>query len=238
MKNGLICLQYWDGDKDKAMRLAKFIADLEPSKREDVDFMFMARADSSFDEATATYVSRKFHVRNEKPKVRAAGHPYACWVTFFSVLEWVYLAKLASKCPAYKWVLCFEPDCVPLTKDWITELSVEWDRLNKTVVGSETFHWQMHLNGNAMYSADMKFLTWFVKQITVNGCPKNEPYDLYMFPQFARWGVGYSRKIANRCGQKTMTPEESKWLREKMGIALCHGVKDDSLHHWAATNVK
>jgi hypothetical protein len=49
MKDGLICLQYWDGDRDKAMRLARFLADLEPSKREDVDFAFFARADSSFD---------------------------------------------------------------------------------------------------------------------------------------------------------------------------------------------
>lgn len=235
MKQGLICLQYWDGDRDKAMRLARFIADIEPSKREDVDFMFMARADSSFDAATTAHVSRKFHVWTAKPRVRAAGHPYACWVTFFSVMEWLHQHTTR---PRYKWVLCFEPDCVPIGKNWITELIEEWNRLNKYVVGSETFHWQMHLNGNAMYSADAKFLEWFVRGLTINGCPQKEPYDLWLFPQFARWGVGYSRKIANRCGQKTMAPDEAKWLREKMGIALVHGVKDDSLHHWAVTNIK
>lgn len=238
MKSGLLCLQYWDGDRSKAMRLARFIADLEPAKREDVDFMFMARADSSFDAATSAHVSRKFNVFTAKPRVRAAGHPYACWVTFFSVFEWLLQNKSQKTCPQYKWVLCFEPDCVPIGKTWITELSDEWNRLNKHVVGSETFHWQMHLNGNAMYSADMNFLNWMVRDITLAGCPAREPYDLWMFPQFARWGVGYSRKIANRCGQKTMVPDESKWLREKMGIALCHGVKDDSLHHWAVNNVK
>ncbi len=236
MRKGLICLQYWGGDRDKAMRLAKFIADLEPSKRNDVDFLFMARADSSFDAATTAHVSRKFNTFTAKPRLRAAGHPYACWVTFWSVLEWVYNSNLQTG--HYDWVLCFEPDCVPICKNWINELKDEWQRLNKYVVGSETFHWQMHLNGNAMYSGDMKFLEWAVKGLTVQGCPQREPYDIYLFPQFARWGVGYSRKIANRCGQKSMEPKEAEWLREKMGIAFVHGVKDDSLFHWAKTSIK
>lgn len=237
MKEGLICLQYWDGDKDKGMRLARFIADLEPTMRTDIDFMFMARADSSFDEATAAYVSRKFNVRNQKPNTRAVGHPHACWVTFFSVLEWVYHMKVAKKCPQYKWVLCFEPDCVPISKTWLNELKEEWDRLNKYVVGSETFHWQMHINGNAMYSCDLDFLKWFVTGLTITGCPPREPYDIKLFPLFAQWGAGYSKKIINQCGRPTMPQAAFEEIRRN-GWAFVHGVKDDSLFHWATSALK
>lgn len=237
MKEGLLVLQYWSGDKEKAMRLAKFIADLEPTMREDVDFMFMARADCEHDKATADYVSRKFNVRLMKPKTRAAGHPWACWVTFFSVFEWVFHMKSAGKCPPYKWALCFEPDCVPVNKNWISECRDEWNRLNKYVVGSESFHWAQHLNGNAMYSCDLSFLRWFVMGQTMSACPPREPYDIWLYPRFVQWGVGASRKIINRCGQPTMSQAEAKYLHE-YGYALVHGVKDDSLFHWAETNLR
>lgn len=237
MKEGLIALQFWQGDRDKAMRLAKFIADIEPTKREDVDFLFLARHDCDHDQITVGHVARRFNVQLLKPKTRAVGHPHACWVMFFSVLEWVYHMKAAKKCPQYKWVLCFEPDCTPISKTWIDELKEEWNRLNKAVVGSETFHWQMHLNGNAMYSADLNFLKWFVMGLTVNVVPPREPYDIWLFPRFAQWGVGYSRKIANRCGQKTMSNPEAEAIKN-MGIALIHGVKDDSLFHWAESTLK
>ncbi len=236
MKEGLIVLQFWQGDRDKAMRLAKFIADIEPKKRDDIDFMFMARADCSHDRATANYVARKFNVGLLKPQMRAVGHPWACWVMLFSILEWLWKMKQAGTRAPYKWVLAFEPDCVPISKTWLDDLKAEWNSLNAYVVGSETFHWQMHLNGNAMYSCADDFLQWFVQGLTIQAVPQKEPYDIWLFPRFAQWGVGYSRKIANRCGQPSMTPEEAQALMN-MGLVFVHGVKDDSLFHYASTRL-
>ena len=54
--------------------------------------------------------------------------------------------------------LLFEPDCIPMTRDWIDRLSAEWDKTK--ALGKEAFgHWHqqgdestLHMNGNAVFS--------------------------------------------------------------------------------------
>lgn len=234
MKKGVIAIQYWRGDIDKAMRLARFIADLEPTRRDDIDFVFIARADCDHDETAVQYVSRKFNVRKLKCIARATGHPWGCWVLWYSLMEWFYLGRQSGKLPEYKWIFPFEADCVPISRTWINECHDEFLRLNTSLVGSETFHWQHHLNGNLMATSNLDFLRWLIRDVTVTGVPRKEPWDIYMFPKFTQWGVGFSSKIINRCGQRTMEQKEFDWLRTH-GWAFVHGVKDDSLYHWART---
>lgn len=236
MKKGIIAIQYWKGDIKKAMRLARLIADNEPTRRDDVDFVFIARADCDHDNAAAEYVSRKFNVRKLRCLARASGHPWGCWVLWFSLIEWFYQSKQAGKIPDYQWIFPFEADCVPISKTWINECHDEFIRLNTSLVGSETFHWQQHLNGNLMVTGNMDFLKWLVHGVTVTGVPQREPWDIYLFPKFTQWGVGFSEKIMNRCGQRTMERKEFDWL-QKHGWAFIHGVKDDSLYHWARTSL-
>lgn len=234
MKRGIIAIQYWRGDIAKAMRLAKLIADIEPARRDDVDFVFIARADCDHDDATAQYVSRKFNVKKLKCITRGIGHPWGCWVLWYSLMEWFYLGRESGKLPEYRWIMPFEADCVPISKTWINECHDEFLRLNSSLVGSETFHWQHHLNGNLMATSNLDFLRWLIRDVTITGVPKREPWDIYLFPKFTHWGVGFSTKIINRCGQRTMEQREFDWLRNH-GWAFVHGVKDDSLYHWART---
>lgn len=236
IKKGIIAIQFWNGDRDKAMRLARFIADIEPARRDDIDLVFIARADSSHDEKTIEYVSRKFNVKKLKCMAHGTGHPWGCWVLWFSLMEWFYHMRASNKIPQYRWIFPFEADCVPISQNWINECDEEFERLNTSLVGSETFHWQQHLNGNLMASSDLNFLKWLVMGVTITGVPPREPWDIYLFPKFSQWGVGFSTKIMNRCGQRTMEEKEFKYL-QKHGWAFLHGVKDDSLFHWAKTSL-
>lgn len=232
LKKGIIAVQYWAGDRSKAMRLARLIADNEPTRRDDVDFVFIARADCDHDVATIEYVSRKFNVRKLKCLMRATGHPWGCWVLWFSLMEWFWVSLVQNRIPKYDWIFPFEADCVPITKNWINECHDEFKRNGQNILGSETFHWQQHVNGNLMASGNPDFLEWVAKGITVNGVPRQEPWDIYLFPKFTQWGVAFSEKIINRCGQRSISRQEFDWLRNH-GWAFVHGVKDDSLYHWA-----
>lgn len=229
---GLIAIQFWRGDKDKAMRLARLIADMEPAFNRQVDFLFVARFDIPHDPVTVKHVSRKFEVRTYTTKARSVGHPWGSWCLWFSTVEWFAQLK-GKKIPDYKWIFPFEADCVPISRTWIDDISREWDASRGVyLLGSETFHWRQHLNGNLMVSGDPQFLTWLTKGVGIRGCPPKDAWDIYLFPQFARWGVGFSKRIKNVCGQPTCSREEfERWRAE--GLSFIHGVKDHSLYDHA-----
>ena len=46
MKRAVISISYFDGDRADAFKLARFIADLEPAYRPDVELCFVARHDA------------------------------------------------------------------------------------------------------------------------------------------------------------------------------------------------
>lgn len=232
MKKGLIAVQYWEGDKKKAMHLAKLIADIEPVHRDDVDFVFIARADCEHDQETVNHVLRKFNVRKLKCMARATGHPWGCWVLWFSLMEWFYHMRAANKLPSYDWVFPFEADCVPMTKTWINDLHEEFTRHQSMLVGAEWLQGYHHLNGNMMVSADMQFIKWLVMGVTMGGVPRQEPWDVYLFPKFSQWGVGFSDKFLNAYATRTLSQEEYEKLQQR-GLVWLHGVKDDSAAHWA-----
>src|SRR5689334_11271215 len=110
-KKGIIAVQYWQGDRAKAMRLARLIADIEPERRDDIDFVFIARADCDHDAKGVEYASRKFNIRKLKCTARATGHPWGCWVLWFTLLDWFYNSGAFKQ---YEWIFPFEADCIPI----------------------------------------------------------------------------------------------------------------------------
>jgi hypothetical protein len=230
-EKGLIAIQFWPGDRAKALRLAKFITDLEPKRREDTDFMFVARFDSGHDPGTVKHVSSRFNVHTLTTRARGVGHPWGCWCLWFSTIEYLYHMSRKKNFPKYKWVWPFEADCVPTSRNWLSEMHAEWDRLNGYIVGAETFHYHHHANGNLMCSCDPDWMKWLVEGITITGVPANDAWDIYLFPKFVRWGVKFSRRMWNVCGASTMGPKIFNYcLREH---SFVHGVKDDSVYKQA-----
>lgn len=223
MKKGLLALQYYHGDREKAGRLAKLIAALEREKRRDVEFLLVARHDTKHDPATVAALSRKFDVHTHITPTPARGHPWAAWVVWHSIAEWVN-----AQPTSYRFVFTFEADCVPISRNWINEISEAWDEANAFVVGAETFHHEHHINGNMMYSGSPIFVRWILNTIGRTGVPLKKPWDIHLFPRFVQWGVHFSKRIWNSCGAPTFKRSDYTEAQQR-GVSIVHGCKDDSL---------
>lgn len=230
----LLMLQYWEGDRAQAMRLARFIADLQTEKSTIADFLFVGRFDCAHDLESINYVSRKFNVFHYISKRRGTGWPHGCNDLWFGGLEWVQSMMADKKIPAYKAIFTFEADGVPLCPSWINQMSLDWDAESKK---HETFAFGAllkapgpHINGNALFSGHPAFLHWVVRK--VGGAPPRAGWDYVMYRDFKKWGAHNYPKLRSYWGTKTFSEEGfGKELTD--GTVWLHGVKDDSLLNMA-----
>lgn len=226
---GLAVLQFWSGDAKRAANLARFLADIEPKKRSDVDFMFAARFDADHDKEAIEYAARKFNVKTFTARSRATGHPWGCWILWFSVLEHVFTSRMS-----YDWILTFEADCVPLSANWLSEISSEFAASGANIFGSEVVYDKNphHINGNMIVSGKPDTLNWLVRGITSSGVPPKIGWDVWLAPQFLTVGAAHSRTMVSCTPKATATREDFLSWKDK-GIKFVHGVKDNSLFNLA-----
>lgn len=153
----ILNIQFYEQDKVQAMALARLIADLEPVPRSDIHVLFTARFDCPHDTDTIAYVNRKFPVKAYTTTRRATGWPDGPnQMMGESYQHCVELARRKNaQLPGV--VMLVEADCVPLHKDWINMLLVEWNACGKQVLGA----WLKagdasveHVNGNCLISLD------------------------------------------------------------------------------------
>jgi hypothetical protein len=190
----LIALQYWQGDKEIANKLARLIADLEPEMCNYADFLFVCRFDCSHDDSTVKYVARKFKTFTHISKRRGTGWPAGCNGTFFGTMEWFYHKKNLKQVLPYKSVLLIEADDVPLQLGWIKRMSETWDRASATGKVCVAGPWLEngpvpdcgHINGNCFITGDLNFLKWLVTRVSdVN---IGVGWDYILAPQFKERG--------------------------------------------------
>jgi hypothetical protein len=227
----LLALQFWKGDRDQAMRVARLIADLEPRHSEFADFLFVSRFDCEQDISTIEYVSTKFNTHTYVNRHRrGTGWPHGCNDLWFGTMDHVYSFSEAKRFPPYKAVLTFEADACPLVPNWHRELSRLWDQ-HATPKGVKMFGAKVeyplpHINGNAMFSGDLKFLYWISRLI--GGCDPTKGWDFILAKDFKREGWADCPMMKSHWQKKTMPDEEIEALRSA-GIVFLHGVKDDSV---------
>lgn len=145
--------QFWKGDKDNMMALARLIADLEPTYRNDVYFLFTARFDCEHDEATIAYVAKKFKVLRHRTRRKATGWPAG--PNQMMADSYSYLIETnRAKDLGIDVILFMEADDVPLHKDWINLLWKEWKESGKQVSGAwlkpQDCSGGEHINGNCL----------------------------------------------------------------------------------------
>lgn len=223
----LLALQFWDGDKEQAMNVARLIADLQPGFCEIADFMFVARFDCEQDLKTVEYVSRKFNTNHfVNTRFRGAEWPFGCNQLFFGTVDYVFTMSEAKKIPDYKAVLTFEADTAPLSPNWISELSQAWDRANVKVLGALQSNPAPHINGNALFSCDLKFLKWLTRDI--GGCTPHAGWDFVLAPQFKKWGWADCPAMRSWWQTKEMPKEVFEQLSRE-GVVFFHGIKNGDL---------
>lgn len=225
MSKILLALQFWQRDQARAYKLAKLIADWQPSLSTRADFCFVPRKDVEHDKSQNAYVGKKFRTFTHHGRRDGSGWPFGpneLWLDL--------MTKLSERGGlGYKAVLTFEPDCVPLCKDWIEQLHKAWDDSKAFVVGSilptvGADGPQDHINGNAMFSCDPKFLAWVAEQKVT---PKHG-WDTVLASEFRRWGWANTPVIRSdyRCSNVTGRHLDN-FL--STGVALHHGSKDETL---------
>lgn len=225
----LIVLQYWEGDKNQAMRLARLLADLEPAHTEKADFLFLSRFDCGHDLDTIKYVSRKFNTFQYRSPRRGVGWPCGCNELTFGGLEWFYHKKASGQIPNYKAAFLLESDGVPLQKDWIAQVSADWDgfKSDSCVAGAWLEHGAFpdvgHINGNLLMTGDLKFLHWLVKR--VGGVDSRVGWDFILARDFMEWGwTKYPRIVS---AWRTPLSEAMFLKAQSEGVLYWHGVKDN-----------
>jgi len=235
MSKILLMLQFWEGDKEAAMRNARFVADLEPEHSERADFLFSARFDCKHDQATIDYVAKKFNVFVFTNKNRRAeGWPFACNELFYGTVDHVYTQLEAKKMPPFKALLAFEADGNPMSPDWIARLHSEWDRLHAkgaNMVGAlippgpkETDG--KHINGNCLVSGESEYLHWLARKI--GGCRPTAGWDWFQAPLFKQRGWANCPGMRSFWRSPAMPADVFQRLR-KEGVFFVHGVKCDSI---------
>lgn len=225
----VLALQYWAGDRDDALKLARFISDLQGKPCPQVDFAFIVRDDAQPpDEVTIKKVARYFNVEVVRSPHHGTGHPDGCWVLWFAAVEWL-LKRQEAGGPPIKWALTFESDCTPATKDWLDKLDAGWDaRANDAKIVGHSPGGKCHINGNLMVSGDRTFLEWLVRGVTVRGVPSMRSWDIYLFPSFIRWGCSEALFMRSTYRMSGASTGFYKRLVED-GVVFHHGCKDDSL---------
>jgi len=226
----LLAIQYWKDDMAQAMKLARLIADLQPSRCEMADFLFVSRFDCGHDVDTEKYVSRKFNVYSFVNKRRGTGWPHGCNDLWFGTIDWIYGMREAKRIPNYKAVFTFEADGAPLVPHWIPVLSNAWDVAQKLakvyVLGAHLQFPGSHINGNGLFSCDHEFIYWLARKKCA--ASPHCGWDYEMAPEFQKWGWQNCPAIKSywRCSSFNREQFDKE---VSLGVAYLHGVKDSSL---------
>lgn len=240
MKKILIAIPFWEQDKEQAILAARLIADLQVGHSDKADVLLMSRFDCPpADKELLGYISRKFNCFSQVCKRRGVGWGHGSNELFFGVMDWVYANTVARKLQEYKAILMFESDSCPLTPNWLTELHDSWDQSQRGPKPVKVFgpllaqpeHPRMpkgisHINANALYSGDIKFLKTVARDI--GGCSPHGGYDWFLAPRFMQIGWKDCPQIKSWWRHCNATPAVLDSLIHQ-GVVMMHGFKDNSL---------
>lgn len=225
MSKILLALQFYPGDQKAAMSLARLLADLEPRHSDQADMLFAGRFDVKHDREAIAHVARSFNIIPFVSRRTGTGWPHGCNELWFDTMDFCRENILLKKWPAYKAILTFEADCVPLQTDWIERLHKAWD--SRTPEGSICAGALLsapaeHINGNMLISAALPDLEMIRK---IGGSAPNAGWDYFIAPRLKRRGWSPIPGIVSYWNMKTCPRDVFDKLRAD-GVAMLHGCKD------------
>jgi hypothetical protein len=229
----LIALQFWKGDMAGAMKLANFLADLEPAHNNLADFLLVDRFDCQTDFSdTLKKLSRKFNVFNYTSPQRGTGWPDGCNSLWFGTMEWVYSYMEAKQIPQYKANFTCEADGAPVYQDWITRMSSAWDAVQQPqpvciagpLVSGPGI--EEHVNGNCLITGNLEFLYWVVRR--VGGMPGGCGWDYGLRGEFKKRGWANIPGMVSYYNTPRFSKEQYKKMLDDQLIWV-HGDKSNCL---------
>ena len=237
----IVALQYYEGDQQRTFSLAKLLADIEPSPRNDVLLALVCQPDtprSNLTDFTIQYCSLKFPVVHVVSPRGAIGHPEGCGQLWAGTME--HFAHLFNQklVPPHDSILTLDgSDGVPLHLDWLDLMIEEQSRTlssGKLISGSPYNLWDcpLHVNPNAIFHLSM-----------LNKCP-----SLHTIPKpngtlLTHFDIYHRRAMLSNASLSSLV--RTDWhgagnsislelMREKASrSAWLHGYKDDNLYEVA-----
>jgi len=217
-----LVLQFWKGDVEQAMDLARLLADIEPGPCSDVALVFARQSNCPLTIRvldTAAYCAQKFDVWSWEIHVDSRkGYPGAvfdAWRGAMGRLSGWYCEGASPYTNAFM----FEPDGVPLCADWINRIrQAMQDALDagKYVVGprmNQLGRDRQHINGTAAWH-----LPFFTNSPFLHTCPPDVAYDVF-HGRIVLNNSHPSNVIHNALGLRTLTADvfnhfkrESAWV--------------------------
>lgn len=232
----VICIQFCEQDRIRAMRLAESIARIAPRDGTEVSMMLANRFDCRPAESSALEcISSGMPVEIFTTHTQGIGWPEGCNAMAFDIFR--EMGKRADTSPLLSGsaFLLIEPDCVIIDCDWIKKLMAEW-RLAKLQGKHLMGAWRKsgpecgHVNGNAVFDLDIIRLTGISDAMN---SIRSTAWDAALAPYFQpHWHL--TGLISNRWNENSLTPEqiETPW----MGVVppvLVHGCKSDDVWNYA-----
>lgn len=210
------------------MELAELICQLEPARREETEFFLVYRKDCpvTLPKLFNQEVSKHFgRAQARVARNHDIGWPGGSNMLAGSAFMEMSIMRREGLCQSEAFLI-FEPDCVPLTRDWLDRLSAEWEHTK--FVGKEAFgHWHqqgdtstLHMNGNAVFRTDFydQHPQWIIG-------PGLMGWDYWFKDQILTISRD-SNLIFQHYGRHGITLEELEAISKNgMRPALFHGVK-------------
>ncbi len=232
-----IVLQYHGGDYFRAMELARFIARIEPKRRDDVLFMFFGRWDAAppdgttlelvrqkFDAAFAQTSKYRWHGWPAGPNgiAREAMGNAATWLPY-------YFGGAMANVEA---LLLIEPDVTPFARDWIDQMIDDWKAFGVSTENPGGV-WQIgawrdsggpggHINGNCLIRVDI------ARTVPLQVITPHVAWDCAIAPLmrghwYDSWLFRNDFQGVNATLERLRRP-----IRGEHPPVLIHGYKDDS----------
>jgi hypothetical protein len=219
-------MQYWEGDKQRALSVARMIADLQAEKDDRFQFMFLRRFDATpVDDETIGYVGRKFDILTHTCRRKEVGWPAGCNGMASDALMLAQERWNTSEWKRVTGVWLLESDILPLYQDWLYRIEREWKMAledGKLVMGAWSPHHSPvgHINGNMLFHPS---LCDRVKGL--EGSAPHIGWDVYHAQRLHRH-AWKSNQMLNLYRGINVT--EADIYAPGTRYAFVHGIKDDS----------
>lgn len=228
----IVALQYYEGDIDPTMSLARLLADIEPTPRSDIVLAFVCQPGTSMTplvSKTIKHCERKFPVLYVESKRGAKGHPVACTALWTGMMEYFF-----EYYPSASLLAIDGNDAVPLHLNWASLMLAEHAMTlahGKLITG--TPYWlggcPLHVNPNAVFQMEI-----FSKESSLRTPPE---YDGTLMTHF---DIFHRRALLTNASLSSVVHTDWQGAGNKISVELIrnraahslwlHGYKDVDFH--------
>jgi len=233
----IIALQYFKEDQERTLTLARLLADIEPSSRDDVLLALICRPDtpsSKYDDLTLRHCEKKFPSMMITSPRKTCTWPESCGELWAGTMD--HFSKLfENENTKHHSIFTIDGgDGVPLHRNWINLLNIEHNRtisLGKLITGtpSKLGYSPLHVNPNMI-----SHLSIWQKVPSLHTTPRSNGTILTHFDIYHR------RAMLTNASLSSIIQTDWRGAGNKFTLELMrsksrksvwlHGYKDDNLY--------